>query len=159
MHAARRLLHVLLIVLILLVGTATAAVIVSQTAWFKNRLRVYVIAQAGQYLNGKITVDRLSGNLFSGLELEGISIDIEGRPVVSIHDVGLRYKLLQLVTKNATIDELRVNEPILHAEQDGEGWTIAQLIKKQEGEADRAGPLSSIRIDSIGISNGSVIVA
>ena len=63
------------------------------------------------------------------------------------------------VTKNATIDELRVNEPILHAEQDGEGWTIAQLIKKQEGEADRAGPLSSIRIDSIGISNGSVIVA
>ena len=159
MQAARRLLHVLLIVLILLIGTAAATAIVSQTAWFKNRVRVYVIAQASKSLNGDIKIDRLGGNLFSGLELEGISIWIEGQPVVSVKDIGLRYNLYQLITSNMTIDELRVNEPVLRVEQDGEGWTIAQLIKKQESEANREGPLAPMRIDDIGISNGSILVA
>ena len=83
MYRARRLLHVLLVVLILLAGTASAAAIVSQTAWFKNRIRIYVISQASQYLNGELTIDRLGGNLFSGLELEGVAIALEGQPVVS----------------------------------------------------------------------------
>jgi len=159
MQAARRLLHVLLVVLILLIGTAAATAIVSQTAWFKNRVRVYVIAQASKYLNGDIKIDRLGGNLFSGLELEGISISIEGQPVVAVKDIGLHYNLYQLITSNMTIDELRVNEPVVRVEQDGEGWTIAQLIKKQEQEANRQGPLAPIRIDDIGISNGSILVA
>jgi len=159
MQAARRLLHVLLVVLILLIGTAAATAIVSQTAWFKNRVRVYVIAQASKYLNGDIKIDRLGGNLFSGLELEGISISIEGQPVVAVKDIGLHYNLYQLITSNMTIDELRVNEPVVRVAQDGEGWTIAQLIKKQEQEANRQGPLAPIRIDDIGISNGSILVA
>src|SRR5260221_6040027 len=98
MHGARRLLHVLLVVLILLAGTASAVAIVSQTAWFKNRIRIYVISQASKYLNGDISIDRLGGNLFSGLELEGVAIALEGQPVVSAKDVGLRYNLYQLVT-------------------------------------------------------------
>src|SRR5262245_39171406 len=159
MSAARRLLHVLVVVLILFAGTAAAAAIVSQTAWFKNRLRVYVVAQASKYLNGDIKISRLDGNLFSGLELEGISISMGDRPVLSVKDIGLRYNLYQLITSNMTIDELRVNEPVVHVEQDGEGWTIAQLIKKQETEADRQGPLAPIRVDNIGISNGSILVA
>src|SRR5262245_34752993 len=159
MFAARRLLHALLVVAILLIGTAAAAAIVSQTAWFKNRVRVYVIAQASKYLNGDITIERLGGNLFSGLELEGLAISLEGRPVVSVKDIGLRYNLYQLITSDLTIDELRVNEPVVRVEPDGEALTIAQLIKKQEREADRRGPLAPIRIDEVGISNGSILVA
>ena len=158
MRAARKLLHVLVVVLILLAGTAAAAAIVSQTAWFKNRVRVYVVAQASKYLNGEITIDRLGGNLFSGVELEGVAIALEGQPVVSAKDIGLRYNLYQLVTSDMTIDELRINQPVVHVQQDGEGWTIAQLVKKQENEADRSGPQSPIRIDDIGISDGSVLI-
>lgn len=159
MHAARRLLHVLLVVFILLIGASAAAAIVSQTAWFKNRVRVYVVAQASQYLNGEITVNRLGGNLFSGLELEGVSISLNGQPVVSARNIGLRYNLYQLITSDMTIDELRIDEPVVHVEQDGQGWTLAELIKKQENEADRRGPQSPMKIDDIGISNGSIIVA
>jgi len=158
MHAARRLLRVLLVVFVLLIGAAAAAAIVSQTAWFKNRVRVYVVAQASQYLNGTISVNRLGGNLFSGLELEGVSISLNGQPVVSARNIGLRYNLYQLITKDLTIDELRIDEPVVHVEQDDEGWTIAQLIRKQENEADRSGPLSPIKIDAIGISNGSIFM-
>ena len=45
---ARRLVHVLVIVLTLVVGATAAAIIVSQTAWFKNWLRGYIIEQSAQ---------------------------------------------------------------------------------------------------------------
>ena len=51
MRIVKRLTHVLLIVLTLVVGAAAAAIIVSQTAWFKNWLRGYIVREANQYLN------------------------------------------------------------------------------------------------------------
>ena len=39
MRIVKRLTHVLILVLTLIVGATAAAVIVSQTAWFKNWLR------------------------------------------------------------------------------------------------------------------------
>src|SRR5712691_9005879 len=158
MRLVRRLLRVLLIVVILLIGTTAAAIIVSQTAWFKNRIRVYVVAQASQYLNGEITIDKLNGNLFAGLELEHIAIVVDGRPAVTIHDVGLKYNALQLITSNMSIDHLRVNKPVLYMQHGADGWSVARLIKKQEAEADRTGPQSPLTIDDIGISDGSIVV-
>ena len=46
MRIVRRLVHVLVIVLTLVVGAAAAAIIVSQTAWFKNWLRGYIVARS-----------------------------------------------------------------------------------------------------------------
>ena len=66
MRILRRLVHALLIVLTLVIGAAAAAVIVSQTAWFKNWLRLYIVREANEYLNGTMSIDRLSGNLRGG---------------------------------------------------------------------------------------------
>jgi len=54
MSIVKRVTHVLIIVLTLVVGATAAAVIVSQTAWFKNWLRGYIVAQANSYLNGTL---------------------------------------------------------------------------------------------------------
>ena len=70
MRLARRIVHALLLVLTLIVGATAAAIIVSQTAWFRNWLRSYIVSQAGNYLNGQLSIERLGGNLFFGVELE-----------------------------------------------------------------------------------------
>ena len=56
---ARRLLHALIIVLTLVIGATAAVVIVTQTAWFKNWLRVYIEREANLYLNGQMSIGRL----------------------------------------------------------------------------------------------------
>ena len=94
-----RLLRAVIVVLMLVVGTSGTAVIVSQTAWFKNWLRGYIVAEAHKYVNGQVSIERLGGNLFFGVELEGIEIAMDGSPVVSVKDIGLGYNLFQLVTK------------------------------------------------------------
>src|SRR5436190_2093377 len=74
MRVLRRLVHVLIIILTLVVGAAAAAIIVSQTVWFKNWLRGYIVREANQYLNGTLSIQRLGGSLFFGIEIENIGI-------------------------------------------------------------------------------------
>jgi autotransporter translocation and assembly factor TamB len=91
MRIARRLVHALVIVLTLMVGATAAAVIVSQTAWFKNWLRGYIVRSANSYLNGTLSIERLGGNLFFGVEMENIGVSLNGEQLVAVKDLGLDY--------------------------------------------------------------------
>src|SRR5512135_219600 len=103
MTVARRLVHALLIVLTLIVGATAAAIIVSQTAWFKNWLRVYIVREANQYLNGTLTIQRLGGNLFFGVEMENIGLSMDGTEVVGVKDLGLDYNVFEMIAKGLSI--------------------------------------------------------
>jgi autotransporter translocation and assembly factor TamB len=156
MRIVRRLTHVLILVLTLVVGAAAAAVIVSQTAWFKNWLRGFIIAQANQYLNGTLSIERLGGNLFFGVEMENIGVSMGGSQVVAVQDLGLKYNVFQLITKGLSVDEIRLDKPVIYLRREGDTWELSRLVKKQETEADRSGPAKPIAIDAIEISDGQI---
>ena len=158
MRIAKRLFHALLIVLTLVIGTAAAAVIVIQTAWFKDRLRGYIEREANQYLNGRLSIQRLGGNLFFGVEMENIGLSMDGRQVVAVKDLGLDYNVFELISKGLSVDNIRLNKPVLYLRREGDTWSISRLVKKQRQEADRQGPEKPIAIDDIGISDGSVVI-
>ena len=158
MRIAKRLLHATLIVLTLVIGAAAAAVIVSQTAWFKDRLRGYIEREANQYLNGRLSIQRLGGNLFFGVEMENIGLSMDGSQVVAVQDLGLDYNVFELISKGLSVDNIRLNKPVLYLRRDGDTWSISRLVKKQRQEADRQGPEKPIAIDDIDITDGSVII-
>src|SRR5262245_66512303 len=82
---------------------------------------------------------------------------MDGREVVAVQDVGLQYNLFQLLSSGLSIDEVRLNHPIIYLRRDGDTWSIARLIKRQEREADRQGPAPPVTVDAIGISDASVV--
>src|ERR671931_411435 len=106
MQIVMRLTHVLIIVLTLLIGAAAAAIIVSQTAWFKNWLRGFIIAQANEYLNGTLSIERLGGNLFFGVEMENIGVSMDGKQVVAVKDLGLDYNVFQMIAKGLSVESI-----------------------------------------------------
>src|SRR5579872_1692336 len=158
MRIVRRLVHALVLVLTLVVGAAAAAVIVSQTAWFKNWLRGYIVREANQYLNGTLSIERLGGNLFFGVEMENIGVSMNGSQVVAVKDLGLNYNVFELLTKGLSVDDIRVDHPVVYLRREGDTWELSRLVKKQQTEADRTGPEKPIAIDTIGITDGSVVV-
>src|ERR1700692_3905755 len=97
MSVARRSLHGLAFVCTLIVGTASMAVIVTQTTWFKEWLRGFIVRQADDYVNGRLKIGRLDGNLFFGVEMEDVDITVNGKPVVALKDVGLDYNMLTFI--------------------------------------------------------------
>jgi autotransporter translocation and assembly factor TamB len=158
MRIVKRLTHVLVLVLTLVIGAAAAAAIVSQTAWFKNWLRGYIVSQANLYLNGTLSIERLGGNLFFGIEMENIGVSMDGSQVVAVKDLGLDYSVFQLLSKGLSVDSIRLDRPVIYLRREGDTWSLSRLVKKQETEADRRGPAYPIAVDAIGIANGSVVV-
>ena len=154
----RRFVHALIIFLTLIVSAMAVVIVVTQTAWFKNCLRGYVVREASRFLNGQVSIQRLGGNLFFGIEMEDVTISLNGTEVVSVKDLGLDYSIFELVSKGLLVDEIRLNQPTLYLRREGDGWSIARLIKKQESEADRQGPAYPIAIGAIGISDASIVV-
>src|SRR6266508_5357808 len=144
MRIVKRLTHVLVLFMTLVIGAAAAAVIVSQTAWFKNWLRGYIVREANQYLNGTLEIERLGGNLFFGIEMENIGVSMDGSQVVAVKDLGLDYSVFQLLSKGLSVDTIRLDKPVIYLRREGDTWSLSRLIKKQQQEADRRGPTRPI---------------
>src|SRR3954464_12332534 len=155
MRIVKRLTHVLIVVLTLIVSATAAAVIVSQTAWFKNWLRGYIVRQANTYLNGTLSIERLGGNLFFGVEMENIGVSMDGSQVVAVKDLGLNYNVFQILTKGLSVDSIRLDQPVIYLRREGDTWSLSRLVKQQNSSEGGGKPVS---IDEIGISNGSVVV-
>src|SRR6266508_1596113 len=156
MSIAKRLTHVL--VLTLVIGAAAAAVIVSQTAWFKNWLRGYIVREANLYLNGTLSIERLGGNLLFGVEMENVGVSMDGSQVVAVKDLGLDYNIFQLISKGLSVDTIRLDKPVIYLRREGDTWSLSRLVKKQETEANRRGPARPVAIGDIGISDGSFLI-
>jgi autotransporter translocation and assembly factor TamB len=141
-----------------LVGASVAAVVTTQTAWFKDWLRGYIVKEANQNLNGQLSIGHLGGSLFSGVELENVVLTVDGRPAVSIRNVGVKYSAGHLLTKGISIASVRLDQPVIHLWRDGDSWAIARIVKREEHEADRSGPGRPIAVEEIGIADGSVVI-
>src|SRR3954465_2116729 len=112
MSVVKRVTHVLLVVLMLVVGATAAAVIVSQPAWFKNWLRGYIVRQANTYLNGTLSIERLGGNPFFGVEMKNVGGSMAGRQVGAVKDLGPSYNVFQLLTKGLSVESIRLAQPV-----------------------------------------------
>ncbi len=158
MRIARRLVQAVLVVLTLVIGAAAAAIIVSQTSWFRDWLRGYVVRQASQALNGQVSIARLEGNLFFGIELHDVGVTMDGSQIVAVKDLGLDYDVFELIARGLSLDHVRLTRPVVYLRRDGDTWSISRLFKKQTTDADRRGPRRPFSVDEIGVSDGSIVM-
>src|SRR3954468_13843266 len=108
MSLARRSLQVVAFVCTLLVGVTSMVVIVTQTTWFKEWLRGFIVRQAEDYVNGMLSIGHLGGNLFYGVELADVDIKQNGETIVGVKDVGVNYSVFTLLGGGVVLDSIRV---------------------------------------------------
>ena len=158
MRAIRRVLQVVTFVGTLMVGVLALALIVSQTPWFRDWLRRYIVRESKQYLNGQLTIGGLGGNLLFGVDLTNVAVDVSGERVVAVKGVALDYNVFYLLSKGLVLDQIKIDRPVLQVERDANGWNLERLVKRQEQEADRQGPTRPVSLPSIEISDASVAI-
>jgi autotransporter translocation and assembly factor TamB len=159
MSVARRSLQVLAFVCTLIVGVASMAVIVTQTTWFKEWLRAFIVRQAEDYVNGRLSIGRLDGNLFFGVELEDIDVTMNGKKVVEVQDVGLDYNAFTFIGGHIVLDDIRLNKPTIRLEKTADGWNIANLIKARTPDPDEPKTRRPLEIGEIGVTDGALELA
>src|SRR5262245_33486810 len=156
MSLARRSLQVVAFVCTLIVGVASMAVIVTQTTWFKEWLRGFIVRQAEDYVNGRLSIGRLDGNLFFGVELEDVDVTMNGKSVVDVKNVGLDYNAFTFIRGVVVLDSIKVERPILRLEKTANGWNLTNLIKART--PDNPNNRKSIEIGEIGIADATLYV-
>lgn len=114
-----------------LVALAVLAAVVSQTAWFRSRLRAQVEARLNAVLLGKVTLGGLEGNLFGTIGLRDLRIALDGARVLAVRRAVVHYDpaalLLgrRLVVTAAAVDGLAVR-----LVEDERGWNVARLVRQ-----------------------------
>jgi hypothetical protein len=154
----RRTLRIVAFVGTLIVGIIALGLIASQTPWFRAWLRGYVERQAKQYVNGTVSIGSLGGNLFYGIELGDINIDVNGEHILTLKKVEVKYSIAELVSQGVTIKQIRVDQPFILARRDAGGWNLRRLVKRQEQEANRQGPRKSVFLPDIQIIDARVAI-
>ena len=158
MSLARRSLQIAAFVCTLVVGVASMAVIITQTTWFKEWLRGFIVRQAEDYVNGRLSIGRLDGNLFFGVELGDVDVTMNGKTVVDVEDLKLDYNVFTLIGGDVVLDEIQLARPMLRLERTAEGWNLTELIKAQTPDPDEPKTRRTIEIHEIGISDGTLLV-
>ncbi len=159
MRALRRVLQVVAIVGTLMVGVLAVALIVSQTPWFREWLRKYVVREAKHYLNGDLTIGKLGGNLLFGIELDGVAVDLSGERVIAVKSLEMDYSIFELISTGMVLDGIKLTEPVVRLERDRDGrWNVRQLVRKERQEADRRGPGRPVALQGIEIADATVTI-
>jgi autotransporter translocation and assembly factor TamB len=154
----RRSLQVIALVGTIMVGIVAVALIVSQTPWFRDWLRRYVVRESKQYLNGELSIGHLGGNLLFGVDLSDVAVDVSGERVVAVKTVEVDYSIFDLISKGIVLDEIKLASPVIRIERDHNGWNLGRLVKAQAKEKDREGPRRPISLPRIEIADASVSI-
>jgi len=154
----RRTLQVVALVCTLLIGIIALLLIASQTPWFKDWLRRFVIRESKQYVNGDLSIGSLGGNLFYGVQLGDVAIDVNGEHIVTLKRLEIKYSIAELVSSGMTVRQIRVEQPFILLRHDRTGWNVANLVKRQEQEADRQGPGKPLSMPDLEIVDGRAVV-
>src|SRR4026208_1932933 len=176
MRAIRRVLQVVTFVGTLMIGVLAIALIVSQTPWFRDWLRRYIVRESKQYLNGELSIGHLDGNLLFGADLSNVAVDVSGERIVAVKGIELDYSVFSLISKGLAVDEIKLDQPTVALEHDENGWNLARLgkrpgagagwrrlalarpVKPQDEEPDRQGPMRPVSLPSIEVSDASVSI-
>jgi hypothetical protein len=158
MSVTRRSLQVVAFICTLVVGVASMAVIVTQTTWFKEWLRGFIVRQADDYVNGRLSIGRLDGNLFFGVELGDVDITVNGQKVVDVEDVGLDYNAFTMFGGDVVLDDIRLTRPVVRLARGADGWNLAHLIKARTPDPDEPKNRRTLEIGEIGISDGTLYI-
>ena len=154
----RRTLQIVAFIGTLLVGIVALALIASQTPWFRDWLRRFVLREAANYVNGTVQIGSLGGDLFYGVELGDLTIDVNGEHVMTLKQVEIKYSIAELMSKGMTVRQIVLRQPYVLLRHDTTGWNVASLIKRQRQEADRQGPGKPLSLPDIEIVDGRLAI-
>ena len=157
LRLAARLLRWFVYAIVFTLALVVFGLVVLQTGWAKNQIRAFIVREANQYLTATLSIGRLQGSFVRGIQLSDITIARNGRTLISIDDVSVRYSIRELFDQGTSIREIRIARPRVVAEKEADGrWNLGALIKRSTRVSTRSGPGRPIHLRSIEVSDGII---
>ena len=56
-------------------------------------------------------------------------MSLDGSQVVAVKDLGLDYNVFQLIAKGLSVDNIRLDKPVIYLRREGDTWSLSRLVK------------------------------
>ena len=144
-------------IVVLLLLVAVLAIATVETGWAKNRIRDLLVRQANEYLTATLTIGRLEGSLFGGLQLGDISLSRGTHTLIHVDEIALTYSIRELVDRGTIVRRVRLTRPYVVGAKLPDGrWDLGALVKRETREQERTGPNRPILVQAIEVVDGHV---
>ncbi|MGB6032504.1 MAG: hypothetical protein WBH55_06685, partial [Bacteroidota bacterium] len=115
------------LLLVLLLGLIAG---LTQTQFFRDRLRAEALSRLNTLLNASVYLGPLTGNLVTGFSIEGITVHVDGKLFFSASRVDLQYNLIQIPGRTLSIRSLSLINPVALLDRDRQGrWIFERMIR------------------------------
>ena len=123
-----------LLVLLLLAGF-------TQTQFFRDRLRVYALAQIDSLLVADVFLGDISGNLVTGFSVNGVSLSVNGDTLLAAEELGIRYNLFEIPAKIISVHSLMLERPVVRLLRRPSGvWNFEEIMRPTPPDSARTAP-------------------
>ncbi len=133
--------------------------IFSQTPIFKNWLKEKLIAIAENQINAEIELDALKGNLFTYVQLEGLTLKVDGQDFIQIERALIRYRPSALLLRRLFPSQVYLEAPqVTLIQRDSTHWNFSALLQANDSPTDTVSEKSpwEIAAPDVQISTGVV---
>ena len=128
----------LLVLLLLLTG-------ISQTQFFRDRLRAAALANLHSLLDADIELGSLTGNLLTGFSVDSISVVSRGELFFSAGRLDLRYNLFGLPGKRVSVRSIDLTRPVIRlVRHAGSRWNFQEIVREKPEDTTAPGPFDWI---------------
>jgi translocation and assembly module TamB len=166
MDAFRILGRVLLGIVTVLLGIVALAgivvVILTSTDWGHERVRRIALSQLQNFVHGRVSMGKLSGNLLTGLTVHDLAIaDSSGEPFIAAQEVSARYALGPLIAKKIWLQDVRLVRPLIVLDRPPGGvWNYQRIFKSNTTQPQSTTPGfgSWIKLENVTVIDGDLIV-
>ncbi len=122
--------------------------ILTQTNWFREKVKERIIKIADKNLNGQLKIGELNGNFYSHLELINVSFSEGSNKIVSIPSLTLHYNLTALRSRRILVDSaIVVNPEFSLIQKPDSSWNVQEVFLKKEKQPKKAGLPFPFKID------------
>ncbi|HEX7070671.1 MAG TPA: hypothetical protein VF190_07685, partial [Rhodothermales bacterium] len=124
----------------------------------RNGLRLQLMRTFAAQFEGRLEIDRLSGNLVNDLFAGGVRLyDGDGALVLSADSVVARPSWRDLLRRRVTLGSLTLHRPEIHLERADDGsWNVVQALSKRRKGSGGGGDPWSFTSLNLRILDGAV---
>lgn len=144
--------------LLLLAAIAVAAVLLVETGYFKGVIKGILTSQLGPLTGGSFTVEKLSGNVFKSVALEGVRLAGAGGQFFYAERIDISYFLPALLARRLVFTDVVISKPVLSLVQDPAGrWSGEGLFPSSKTSRKGNGGIS-VTLGKLRVNDGSFLM-
>lgn len=130
---------------------------VSQTQFFRDRLRSFALTQLDSLLDAEVRLGEIRGNLITGFSIDSVFIAVQGEPLISAERLVLRYDLFQIPSKRITVSNVILVRPRIALVCGTDGvWNFERMVRPTP-EDTASQPFDwPIKVDRLEIKEGFI---